>query len=64
MNDRIFDRVPMLVVDTATNTYTRYVGTRRTGRWQGSQNLSAHEVEMLRRDPEDFFGKGDSRGAA
>lgn len=64
MNHGIFDRVPMLVIDTSENRYTRYVGTHRTGQWLGTEPLSAIEIEMLRADPVTFFGANDPRGAA
>ncbi|HEX8895271.1 MAG TPA: hypothetical protein VF783_18235 [Terriglobales bacterium] len=54
-------RTPLLVIDTATNTYTRYIGTHRVSKWQGAP-LNAGEVEALRADPADFFGEGDPRG--
>jgi hypothetical protein len=64
MNDALFDRVPLLVIDTATNTYTRYIGPRRNGRWIGAEPLSRVEVEMLRHDPIAFFGENDLRAPA
>jgi hypothetical protein len=64
MNDKIFDRVPLMVIDTATNTYTRYVGVKRTGQWRGNKPLPAVEVELLRKDPRTYFGANDPRSAA
>jgi len=64
MTQQISNRTPLLVIDTATNTYTRYVGTHRMGRWRGDAPLSAEHVEALRADPVEYFGAEDPRGAA
>lgn len=64
MNEKIFSRVPLIVIDTATNRYTRYVGARRTGQWIGSEPLLSAEIEALRLSPVAFFGANDPRGAA
>jgi len=65
MNIQIFDRAPLVVIDTATNTYTRYIGSRRAGQWRGDEySLKPAEVEALRCNPAEFFGEGDPRGAA
>lgn len=65
MSIQIFNRTPLIVIDTATNTYTRYVGPNRSGQWRGGDySLKAADVEALRADPVEFFGVGDPRGAA
>ena len=65
MTHQIFDRTPLLVIDTATNTFTRYIGTRRVGRWtSGDYNLSPDDIEALRADPAAYLGEEDPRGAA
>jgi hypothetical protein len=56
MNVRVFNNFPLIVIDCATNTYSRYLGRHSRGRWQANQPLVPFEVEMLRTDPEAYFG--------
>lgn len=64
MIEKIFDRVALLVIDSDTNTYTRYLGGRKTGRWQAETPLQSWEVEALRKDPHRYFGESESPSTA
>lgn len=57
MNERIFDCVPMLLINVQRKTVTRYVGKRSTNCWSVTWPVSKETLEDARLNPQRYVKK-------
>lgn len=54
---------PLVVIDTKTNQYVRYVGKTKTDHIQSDRPLDRDLVEQFRVDPTSVFDGGEDESA-